>query len=73
MRSFADVLLVCPPWYPVIEYVRSFKAVPGEILTGHFFMKKAVKNYNTLPREMFNGPSLAVFNMHLDNALNNVF
>lgn len=32
---------------------KTFKAMPRGILTGQFLTKKAVKNYNGLPREVF--------------------
>jgi len=38
----------------------------------HFFSEGLVKNWNRLPREVFNAPSLSVFKRHLDNALNNI-
>ena len=38
----------------------------------HFFTERVVKHWNRLPREVVDAPSLAVFQRHLDNALNNM-
>jgi len=37
-----------------------------------FFTKRAVKHWNSLPREEVDAPCLSVFQRHLDNALNNM-
>ena len=52
-----------------------FKAAPGEVqldMRKHFFPERVVKPWNRLPREVVDAPSLAVFQRHLDNALNNM-
>ena len=38
----------------------------------HFFPERVVKPWKRLPREVVDAPSLAVFQRHLDNALNNM-
>ncbi|KFV59992.1 hypothetical protein N328_09172, partial [Gavia stellata] len=35
----------------------------------HFFTERVVKQWNRLPREVADTPSLSVFKRHLDNAL----
>ena len=39
----------------------------------HFFTKRGIKHWNSLPREAADAPSLSVFNRYLDEALNNMF
>ncbi|KAK4832990.1 hypothetical protein QYF61_027014 [Mycteria americana] len=38
----------------------------------HFFTERVVKQWNRLPRDVVDAPSLSVFKRHLDNALNNM-
>ncbi|KFZ60905.1 hypothetical protein N321_12561, partial [Antrostomus carolinensis] len=38
----------------------------------HFFIRRTVRHWNRLPREVVDAPSLPVFKRHLDNAFNNM-
>jgi len=38
----------------------------------HFITERVAKDWNSLPREVVDDPSLSVFKRHLDNALNNM-
>ncbi|KAK4829282.1 hypothetical protein QYF61_002674 [Mycteria americana] len=38
----------------------------------HLFTERVVKHWNTLPREVVDGPCLSEFKRHLDNAFNNM-